>query len=67
MVCCRTGASGDVVMQGGHGFVADFLPGEYNLVDLACFTDLPPLEPVHRVIKVRPPVTSSCRGITFDT
>ena len=40
-------------MQGGHGFVADFLPGEYNLVDLACFTDLPPLEPVHRVIKVR--------------
>ncbi len=50
---CRMGASGDVVMKGGHGFVADYLPGEYTLVDLACFTDLPPLEPAHVVVKVR--------------
>lgn len=49
---CRAGASGEVVMQGGHGFVADFLPGEYNLVDLACFSDLPPLEPRHVEVKV---------------
>ena len=43
----RLGASGDLVMTGGHGMVADVLPGQYNLVDLACFSDLPPITPRH--------------------
>ena len=47
----RPGESGEVVMSGGHGMVADVLPGEYNLVDLACFSDLPPITPRHIVVK----------------
>lgn len=47
----RAGHTGSIVMQGGHGMVADFAPGEYSLVDLACFTDLPPLVPKHTIIK----------------
>jgi Ca2+-binding EF-hand superfamily protein len=47
----RYGASGDLVMKGGHGMVADVVPGEYSLVDLACFNDLPPITPKHVVIK----------------
>ena len=47
----RTGQSGELVMSGGHGMVADVLPGEYSLVDLACFSDLPPITPRHRVIQ----------------
>ena len=45
------GASGDVVMTGGEGMVADVLPGQYSLVDLACFTDLPPITPRHAIIE----------------
>ncbi len=47
----RYGQSGEVVMQGGSGMVADILPGQYNLIDLACFSDLPPLQPRHIAIK----------------
>ena len=38
-------------MTGGHGMVADVVPGQYNLVDLACFNDLPPITPKHAVVK----------------
>lgn len=41
----RYGAEGDLVMTGGHGIVSDVVPGNYSLVDLACFNDLPPIEP----------------------
>lgn len=47
----RAGNTGSVVMKGGHGMVADFVPGEYSLIDLACFSDLPPLIPKHTVVK----------------
>ncbi|CAC5358321.1 unnamed protein product [Mytilus coruscus] len=47
----RTGQTGSVVMTGGHGMVADIVPGQYSLIDLACFSDLPPLVPKHTVIK----------------
>ena len=47
----RQGSSGSLVMTGSDEMVSDFLPGNYNLVDLVCFTDLPPLEPRHTVIK----------------
>ncbi|KAK3086292.1 hypothetical protein FSP39_016405 [Pinctada imbricata] len=53
----RKGATGQIVMKGGHGMVADFVPGEYSLVDLACFSDLPPIVPKHTVVK----------GITWQT
>ena len=46
----RKGATGEVVMTGGQDMVADFVPGEYNLIDLACFSDLPPLVPKHTVV-----------------
>ncbi|WAR23280.1 CML16-like protein [Mya arenaria] len=58
----RAGVTGSVVMKGGHGMVADFLPGEYSLVDLACFSDLPPLVPKHTVIKGVKWVSSSVPG-----
>ena len=38
-------------MSGGSGMVADVVPGHYNLVDLACFNDLPPITPKHAVVK----------------
>ena len=47
----RQGDSGSLVMTGSDEMVSDFLPGNYNLVDLVCFSDLPPLEPRHTVIK----------------
>ena len=47
----RAGASGDLVMTGGEGMVADVLPGQYSLVDLACYTDLPPITPRFAIIK----------------
>ena len=47
----RQGSSGSLVMTGSDEMVSDFLPGNYNLVDLVCFSDLPPLEPRHTVIK----------------
>ncbi|WAR29327.1 hypothetical protein MAR_002895 [Mya arenaria] len=58
----RAGHTGSVVMKGGHGMVADFLPGEYSLVDLACFSDLPPLVPKCTVIKGVKWVPSSVPG-----
>ncbi|XP_052776499.1 uncharacterized protein LOC128214199 [Mya arenaria] len=58
----RAGNTGSVVMTGGHGMVADFLPGEYNLVDLACFSDLPPLVPKHTIAKGVKWVSSSVSG-----
>ena len=42
---------GSIVMTGGEEMVSDVLPGNYSLVDLVCFSDLPPLEPKHTVIK----------------
>ena len=47
----RQGSSGSLVMTGSDEMVSDFLPGNYSLVDLVCFSDLPPLEPRHTVIK----------------
>ena len=47
----RAGASGDLVMTGGEGMVADVLPGQYSLVDLACYTDLPPITPRYAEIE----------------
>ncbi|XP_076070104.1 uncharacterized protein LOC143041866 [Mytilus galloprovincialis] len=47
----RKGNTGTIVMKGGHGMVADLVPGEYSLIDLACFSDLPPLIPKHTVVK----------------
>jgi len=48
----RTGATGDLVMKGAPGMVDDVVPGEYALIDLACFNDLPPIEPRHVTAKV---------------
>ncbi|KAK3086147.1 hypothetical protein FSP39_014296 [Pinctada imbricata] len=47
----RKGASGETVMTGSEAMVADFVPGEYSLIDLACFSDLPPLIPKHTAVK----------------
>ncbi|XP_064605438.1 uncharacterized protein LOC135470430 [Liolophura sinensis] len=47
----RYGASGQVAMTGGHGMVDDVVPGDYSLLELACFSDLPPLVPKHNVVK----------------
>ena len=47
----RQGASGRLVMTGLTEMVSDILPGNYNLADLVYFSDLPPLEPRHTVIK----------------
>ena len=46
----REGESGEMVMTGAHGIVNDHLPGEYALLELACFNDLPPIVPKHTVI-----------------
>lgn len=47
----RYGEEGNLVMKGGSGMVDDIVPGHYNLVDLACFNDLPPIEPKKVIIK----------------
>lgn len=47
----RQGKGGTIVMKGGHGMVADFVPGEYSLIDLTCFSDLPPLVPKYTAVK----------------
>ncbi|VDI70778.1 switch-associated protein 70 [Mytilus galloprovincialis] len=47
----RIGQTDSVVMTGGHGMVADIVPGQYCVIDLALFSDLPPLVPKHTVIK----------------
>ncbi|KAJ8315717.1 hypothetical protein KUTeg_007867 [Tegillarca granosa] len=46
----RKGASGKVVMSSPDEMVADFTPGSYSLMDLACFSDVPPIEPKHTVV-----------------
>lgn len=46
----RYGASGQLAMTGGHGMVDDIVPGDYSLLELACFSDLPPLVPKHNII-----------------
>ena len=38
-------------MTGKSGIAADFVPGEYSLIDLACFNDLPPIKPKTTVVK----------------
>ena len=55
---------GSVVMTGSDEMFSDFLPGDYNLVDIACFSDLPPLEPRHTVIKGVKWVSSNVPGIS---
>ncbi|XP_013417464.1 uncharacterized protein LOC106178715 [Lingula anatina] len=60
----RLGASGEVVMKGGSGMVADIVPGDYNLMDIACFSDLPPLVPKCTVIKGVKWVSSTIPGIS---
>jgi Ca2+-binding EF-hand superfamily protein len=47
----RAGASGDLVMKGSHDMVADCIPGEYSLIDLACFSDLAPIKPKTTIVK----------------
>ena len=47
----RQGASGRLVMTGLTEMVSDILPGNYILADLVYFSDLPPLEPRHTVVK----------------
>ncbi|VDI13950.1 switch-associated protein 70 [Mytilus galloprovincialis] len=58
----RAGKTGSVVMSGGHGMVADIVPGQYSLIDLACFSDLPPLEPKHKVVKNTQWLSSTISG-----
>ena len=58
----RQGKSGTVVMKGGHGMVADFVPGEYSLIDLTCFSDLPPLVPKYTAVKGVTWVSSTVPG-----
>lgn len=41
----------NLVMKGKHDIVEDLMPGQYSLLDLACFNDLPPITPKHAVIK----------------
>lgn len=41
----RIGESGQVAMTGAHCVLKDILPGNYILMDLVCFTDLPPVVP----------------------
>ena len=41
----------NLVMKGEGGIVDDHMPGQYSLLDLACFNDLPPITPKHAVIK----------------
>lgn len=58
----RYGASGNLVMTGDEGMVKDVVPGEYSLIDLACYSDLPPLEPKHAVVKGVKWVSSAVPG-----
>ena len=60
----RPGVSGDVVMTGPSGIVEDIVPGTYNLLDLACFNDLPPIEPKHIAVPVQwiQSASSDCLG-----
>ena len=58
----RRTSRGSVVMTGSDEMVSDFLPGDYSLVDIACFSDLPPLEPRHTVIKGIKWVSSKVQG-----
>ena len=41
----------NLVMKGDHDIVEDLMPGEYSLLDLACFNDLPPITPKYAVFK----------------
>lgn len=47
----RYGDKGELVMTGDNEKVQDVIPGSYSLVDLACFNDIPPIEPRKVVIK----------------
>lgn len=47
----RYGDKGELVMKGEKEQVTDIIPGNYSLVDLACFNDMPPIEPNKVVIK----------------
>ena len=60
----RFGGDGEIVMTGGSGMVADVLPGEYTLLDLACFNDLPPIVPRHAEIKGVQWITSTVPGVS---
>ena len=41
----------NLVMKSEGGIVDDHMPGQYSLLDLACFNDLPPITPKQAVIK----------------
>lgn len=58
----RYGDTGKLVMKGASDMVQDIVPGSYTLVDLACFNDLPPLEPKKVVIKGVKWIESSIPG-----
>jgi Ca2+-binding EF-hand superfamily protein len=60
----RLGSQGDPVLTGSEGMVADVLPGVYTLLDLACFSDLPPIVPHHVEIKGVQWVSSTMPGLS---
>jgi len=60
----RIGGEGELVMTGGSGMVADVLPGNYSLLDLACFNDLPPIVPHYVAIKGVQWISSTVPGIS---
>ena len=60
----RFGGAEEIVMTGGSDMVADVLPGECTLLDLACFNDLPPIVPHHVVIKGVQWITSTVPGVS---
>ena len=47
----RYGKDNKLVMIGDHGMKRDVFPGKYSLIDLACFSDLDPLEPRHATVQ----------------
>lgn len=53
----RQGENGETVMTGSSDIVDDFVPGEYNLKDLANFNDLPTILPKMTVV----------RGVSWET
>lgn len=47
----RHGRYGNLVMTRKDEMVSEIMPGNYRLTALVCFSNLPPIEPKHNVIK----------------
>ena len=54
----------NLVMKGKKDIVEDLMPGQYTLLDLACFNDLPPITPKHAVIKNVSWISSGVPGVS---